>query len=166
MAEWFKAHAWKACGGATHSRVRIPPCPFFKRLWGGSVPFTVSVDHARQRVTGVATGGITVADLGLYVAERVRQGAYSYPQLIDVRAATIDVPPGESLFGIAMEQRRQFTAGAIPRTAIVANPGTATYGLVRQLAVQLGFSKAQVEVFSEIDEAESWLNRQAHTPPA
>ena len=29
VAEWFKAHAWKACGGATHSRVRIPPCP----LW-------------------------------------------------------------------------------------------------------------------------------------
>jgi hypothetical protein len=27
VAEWFKAHAWKACGGATHSRVRIPPCP-------------------------------------------------------------------------------------------------------------------------------------------
>ncbi len=27
VAEWLKAHAWKACGGATHSRVRIPPCP-------------------------------------------------------------------------------------------------------------------------------------------
>jgi hypothetical protein len=27
VAEWFKAHAWKACGGASLSRVRIPPCP-------------------------------------------------------------------------------------------------------------------------------------------
>ena len=27
MAEWFKAHAWKACKGATLSRVRIPLSP-------------------------------------------------------------------------------------------------------------------------------------------
>ncbi len=30
MAEWFKAHAWKACWGVSPSRVRIPlPPPFF-----------------------------------------------------------------------------------------------------------------------------------------
>ena len=27
MAEWFKAHAWKACKGVTLSRVRIPLSP-------------------------------------------------------------------------------------------------------------------------------------------
>ena len=27
MAEWFKAHAWKACKGATLSWVRIPFSP-------------------------------------------------------------------------------------------------------------------------------------------
>src|SRR6056300_755104 len=27
MAEWFKAHAWKVCKGATLSRVRIPLSP-------------------------------------------------------------------------------------------------------------------------------------------
>jgi DNA phosphorothioation-dependent restriction protein DptG len=27
MAEWFKAHAWKACKGATLSRVQIPLSP-------------------------------------------------------------------------------------------------------------------------------------------
>lgn len=32
VAEWLKAHAWKACGGATHSRVRIPPCPLRRKL--------------------------------------------------------------------------------------------------------------------------------------
>ena len=30
MAEWLKAHAWKACKGATLSRVRIPPSPPLK----------------------------------------------------------------------------------------------------------------------------------------
>ena len=27
LAEWSKAHAWKACNGATHSRVQIPCSP-------------------------------------------------------------------------------------------------------------------------------------------
>jgi hypothetical protein len=27
MAEWLKAHAWKACIGETLSRVRIPVSP-------------------------------------------------------------------------------------------------------------------------------------------
>jgi hypothetical protein len=27
MAEWLKAHAWKACGRATVSRVQIPLSP-------------------------------------------------------------------------------------------------------------------------------------------
>ena len=27
MAEWLKAHAWKACLGEILTRVRIPPCP-------------------------------------------------------------------------------------------------------------------------------------------
>ena len=30
MAEWLKAHAWKACIGETLSRVRIPVSPPFK----------------------------------------------------------------------------------------------------------------------------------------
>src|SRR5688572_25654025 len=28
VAEWLKAHAWKACGRATVSRVRISPHPY------------------------------------------------------------------------------------------------------------------------------------------
>jgi hypothetical protein len=30
VAEWFKAHAWKACGGESLSRVRISPRPSLK----------------------------------------------------------------------------------------------------------------------------------------
>ena len=35
MAEWLKAHAWKACIGETLSRVRIPVSPPFRinNLW-------------------------------------------------------------------------------------------------------------------------------------
>ena len=122
------------------------------------MPFTLSVDHAKRRVTGIASGPITVGDIALYVADRVRQGVYSYEQLIDMRAATIDIPPGDSLFARAMETRRQFRAGEIPRTAILATPGTANYGYARQMATQLGFANATVEVFSDQAAAETWLS--------
>ncbi|HEY5545054.1 MAG TPA: hypothetical protein VIK50_03275 [Gemmatimonadaceae bacterium] len=121
------------------------------------MPFTLTVDHAKRRVTGVAAGVITVADIALYIAERVRQGVYSYAQLIDMRDATIALPPGESLLERAMEARRESRAGEIPRTAILATQGTASFGFARQLAVQLGFARATVEVFSTLADAETWL---------
>ena len=33
MAEWFKAHAWKACLGETLSWVRIPLSPPFNTIY-------------------------------------------------------------------------------------------------------------------------------------
>ena len=33
MAEWFKAHAWKACKGETLSWVRIPFSPPSRKLY-------------------------------------------------------------------------------------------------------------------------------------
>ena len=35
MAEWLKAHAWKACLGETLTRVRIPLSPPFESRWSG-----------------------------------------------------------------------------------------------------------------------------------
>ena len=121
------------------------------------MPFTLTVDHVKRRVTGVASGVITVADIALYIAERVRQGVYSYAQLIDMRDATIELPPGESVLARAMEARRESRAGEIPRTAILATEGTASFGFAKQLAVQLGFARATVEVFSSLADAETWL---------
>jgi hypothetical protein len=123
------------------------------------VPINVTVDHARERVTGTASGTVTPDDIGSYIAERIRQNAYTYSQLIDFRNATIDLAPGENLLSVAMEKRREAKTEAIPaRTAIVATPGSATYGFARQMALQLGFGKAPVEVFAKLDEAEAWLN--------
>ena len=43
VAEWFKAHAWKACVGETLPRVRIPLSPprgfdFIQKIWVGKSP--------------------------------------------------------------------------------------------------------------------------------
>jgi hypothetical protein len=37
MAEWLKAHAWKACIGETLSRVRIPLSPPYNLLYFSSL---------------------------------------------------------------------------------------------------------------------------------
>jgi hypothetical protein len=123
------------------------------------VPIKVTVDHARERVSGVASGSVTPDDIGAYIAGRIRQNAYTSSQLIDFRNATIDIAPGENFAAVAMEKRREANVELVPaRTALVATPGSATYGFARQMALQLGFGKVPVEVFAKLDEAEAWLN--------
>ena len=119
----------------------------------------LTVDHVNRRATGVGSGTITIADVEDYVAERVRMGAGDYPQLIDVRGVAVDIPVGESVFGRIMAKRGELKAGEIPRTAFVASAGTAGFGFARQLAIELGFANAAVEVFASRPEAESWLTK-------
>jgi hypothetical protein len=122
----------------------------------------VTVDHARERVTGTASGTVTPDDTGVYIAERMRQNAYTYSQLIDFRTATIDLAPGHNLLSVAMEKRREAQTESITaRAAIVATPGSATYGYARQMALRLGFGKAPVEVYAKLDKTEAWLSAAA-----
>ena len=48
MAEWLKAHAWKACGRATVSRVRIPPSPPYDFFQLVGVNHMVDSDENRR----------------------------------------------------------------------------------------------------------------------
>ncbi len=45
MAEWFKAHAWKACKGAILSWVRIPFSPPFKKTTFSSLILQFSLNE-------------------------------------------------------------------------------------------------------------------------
>jgi hypothetical protein len=121
------------------------------------LPFILHVDHASRRVMGIGSGTVTSTDFADYIRERVRNRIYSYPQVIDLRLADVDLPPGQTLFAHAMEVRHETKAGPIPRTAIIAQQGTASFGHARQLATQMSFARAMVEVFTNIDDAETWL---------
>ena len=125
------------------------------------MPYSLAIDHENRRVTCVGHGVVTFADIAQYIAERIKRGAYSYPQLIDARFATVDFPPRESLTATVTEARRQSKAGPVPRTAILAVEGTLNFGFARQVATELGFSNATVEVFTNEFEAECWLVGQA-----
>ena len=50
MAEWLKAHAWKACKRVTVSRVRIPFSPPFKKTHNAH-PKPLNVDKNYHFVT-------------------------------------------------------------------------------------------------------------------
>ena len=122
------------------------------------MPFILYVDHANRRVMGIGSGNVTSTDFADYIRERVRDRIYGYPQVIDLRLAEVDLPAGQTLFAHAMEVRQETKAGPIPRTAIVAQQGTACFGHARQLATQMSFAKANVEVFTNLDDAETWLS--------
>ena len=121
------------------------------------MPYSLAIDHENRRVTCVGHGVVTFADIAQYIAERLKQGAYSYPQLIDARFATVDFPPRESLSAAVMEARRHGKAAPVPPTAILAVEGTVNFGFARQFAIELGFTSATVEVFTNEFEAECWL---------
>ena len=59
VAEWFKAHAWKACVGATLPRVRIPLSPPRNRTPQGS--FCVAEIKATENPTFAKQKGFSVA---------------------------------------------------------------------------------------------------------
>lgn len=121
------------------------------------MPFLLKIDYANKRVLGIGSGTVNSTDFADYIRERVRGRIYGYPQVIDLRQAAIDLPPGETLFAHAMMIRQEAKAGPIPRTAIIAQLGTLSFGHARQLATQMSFAKAMVEVFTNMDDAETWL---------
>jgi hypothetical protein len=121
------------------------------------VPYSLAIDHENRRVTCVGHGVVTFADIAQYISERLKHGAYNYAQLIDARFAAVDFPPRESLSAAVMEARRHGKAGPVPPTAILAVEGTVNFGFARQFAIELGFSNACVEVFTNEFEAQCWL---------
>lgn len=127
------------------------------------MPYSLAIDHENRRVTCVGHGVVTFADIAQYIAERIKHGAYSYPQLIDARFATVDFPPRENVLATVMEARRHSKAGAVPPTAILAVEGTVNFGFARQFAIELGFTQANVEVFTNEFEAECWLTGKTET---
>ena len=121
------------------------------------MPVSYSVDHRRQRIHAVASGAVLLADLSAYIGARVRDGVYDYDQMLDISDASIDVASHEVL-GIIRQARVHLAKKPIPFTAIVAIPGTATYGMARQLATLFDFDGASVHIADSVEAATAWLD--------
>lgn len=106
----------------------------------------------------VASGSLSLADLGTYIAARVKDGVYDYDQLLDLSEATLEVVSQEVL-NMVRQARTNLHKKPIPFTAIVARQGTATYGLARQLATLFDFDGASVHIAESFKEASAWLDQ-------
>ena len=122
------------------------------------LPFTYSVDHQRQQIHAVGSGTLTVNDLAIYIAARVKDGVYDYDQVIELAGVQFDAAPREVIDAVK-QARVHLRERPIPYTAIVAAPGNATYGLARQLATLFDFEGATVHIVDSVDEANAWLSR-------
>ena len=123
-----------------------------------TVPVSYTVDHHRQQVYAVGTGTLSVADLTTYIAARVKDGVYDYDQLIDLSGGQMDVTSHE-VIRVVKQARVHLPQKRVPFTAIVARPGGATFGVIRQLATLFGFEGATVHVVDSLDAANAWLDQ-------
>ena len=128
------------------------------------MPVSYTVDHRRQRVSAVASGQVNLADLAAFIAARVRDGVYDYDQLVDVSNASVDVASHDAL-NTLREARVHLAKRPMPFSAVVARPGTATYGLIRQLGTLLDFDGASVHIADSVDAAAAWLDEMRSGTP-
>lgn len=133
-----------------------------------TLPVSYTVDHRRQRVHAVASGSLSIADLGTYIAARVKDGVYDYDQLIDLSEAALDVV-SQDVLDLVRRARPHLHQKPIPFTVIVARQGTATYGQARQLSTLFDFDGASVHIAESVKAANAWLDEMRsgdrHTSP-
>jgi hypothetical protein len=101
---------------------------------------------------------LRIADLGTYIAARVKDGVYDYDQLLDLSEASLEVVSHDVL-NMVRQARANLHRKPIPFTAIVARQGTATYGLARQLSTLFDFDGASVHIAESFQEASTWLDQ-------
>jgi hypothetical protein len=121
-----------------------------------TLPVSYTVDHRRQRLHAVASGALSIADLGTYIASRVKDGVSDYDQLIDLSDATLEVVSQDVLNMVRQAQPNMHQKSTL-FTAILARQGTATHGLARQLATLFDFDGA-VHIAESFNEATAWLD--------
>lgn len=121
------------------------------------MPIGYTVDHQRQRINATASGVVTIADVSGYVAARIRDGVYDYDQVIDLTVAELDLLTPETM-SVIRQARVHLGKKPIPYTAVVARPGTASYGVARQLATLFDFEGASVHIAETVHQAHGWLD--------
>ena len=99
-----------------------------------------------------------MTDLTAYISSRVRDGVYDYDQIIDLTRAELDVAPHEVIHVVKLA-RVHLSSKPIPFTAVVALPGSATFGLTRQLGTLFDFEGATVQIVESVEAANAWIDQ-------
>lgn len=122
-----------------------------------ALPIDYSVDHRQQRIKATAAGELNLADIESYITSRVRDGVYDYDQVVDLARAELRAR-AQDVVDVVNRARVHLSERPFPLTAIVATPGTGTYGVVRQLSTLFGFDGASIHVCDSTEDARAWLD--------
>lgn len=120
------------------------------------MPITFSVDPQRRRVTSVATGTVTLADIREHLEQERAEDGLPYPEVIDATRATTAFSAADARIVVRLleDLGRQGRLG--PTAVIVADD--VSYGMMRMLEILLdGVCLIRPFRVQERDEVERWL---------
>jgi hypothetical protein len=126
------------------------------------VPIHYERDDTRRRIVIMTTGHVTSEDVGGVLERQAREGAWSYSVLYDARAGR-NVPSIDDVRRLVLHVG-QLTCRYGPRgpvALVTTNPELSRIG--RAYANFGELTSLDVDVFTDVEAAERWLDKASHT---
>src|SRR5437868_7452938 len=121
------------------------------------MPIDHRIDPSAKTIHATAKGILTIHEILKYVADRSEANALTFAELFDARDVTLDLSITD-LQRIAKEMREAVGTQTPGPTAVVTNSGF-VYGLARTYAALTKKDNPAFAVFSDIEEAQQWLQQ-------
>ena len=118
------------------------------------MPISFRVDPQRHLIRTTQVGAITPPELMRYVGQLVEQGLFSYAQLIDGRAATLQLTTEETREFAAQIASLRSVYGQAPVAFVAGN--AASYRVAQDYA-DVGVGSKPFQVFADVAAAEVWI---------
>jgi hypothetical protein len=121
------------------------------------VPIHYEQDDARRRIVVMTTGDVTADEVRDTLERQAREGAWSYRVLYDVRAGR-NVPTIEDVRRLVL-QVGELTCRYGPRGPVALVSADPLMSRMGRAYSNLGeLTALDVQVFTDVDEAEQWLD--------
>jgi hypothetical protein len=118
------------------------------------MPISFRVDPHRRLIRTTDVGAITLPELMTYVGQLVEQGLFSHAQLIDGRAATLQLTAEETREFAAQIASLRAVYGQAPVAFVAGN--AASYHVAVDYA-DVGVGSKPFQVVADVAAAEVWI---------
>jgi hypothetical protein len=119
----------------------------------------LSRDDARRRVTGHASGVLTVEDMRRTVELQRDAGAWGYSVLYDLRAARAEVNTADLRALADIVEHFPDPSGRGPIAVVAVDP--VLYGTMCVYSALMARLGVRLQVFRAVPEAEDWLQQES-----
>ena len=129
------------------------------------MPIHYERDDARRRIVVMTTGHVTPEDVRGTLERQANEGAWSYAVLYDARAGT-NVPTAEEVHRLLLHVGT-LTARHGPRGPVALISGNTRLSRIGRAYSRLGeLTALNVQVFTDVEQAERWLDEAQKAPPS